>query len=1043
MSPRYIAVALCFALSGYAALLYQTAWMRQFAIVFGTSHLAVATVLAAYMAGLAAGAWAISRLVHRIRRPILAYGILEAGIALSALAIPLLLMLARAGHAAMLGDQPTPPGSTGLGQTTFYAIVAFIVLSIPTAFMGATLPLLTRYAVRSDEQVGPRVGMLYGINTLGAVVGALTAGFYLIPALGLSGTVYVGIGANLLVFFVAAAIERYAPSHLEIVADTGLAEMPAGDRSAWMFPLIAISGANAFYLEVLWTRLLNHTFGGTLAAFTTMLATFLVGIAIGGAAGGQFANSRRQAATMFVLVQIAIAICSLTTYRLLDQFLPEQLGFISNVLFAAMAMLPSTFFIGATFPLAVRVVSRDEHTATVGTARVYAWNTLGAIVGAMLAGFVLIPALGFSLSAKLSGLTSLGIALACAMLLFVRQWRLAGLTTGAVLAVLVFYDAPRPEQLLRALADDPDADVSEVFYGVGQAATIMVHEVDGVYQMRSDGLPESTIYRSGTPPSKHSQYWLTALPTIARPDAQHLLMIGLGGGIALEAVPPSLHTVDVIELEQQVVAANESLAALREKDPLTDPRVNIVLNDARSALSLTNKKYDIVVSQPSHPWTAGASHLYTVEFLQLARSRMHDDGVFLQWINAQYIDEQLLRILAATVGQVFDNVRLYQPLPNVLLFLASDAPIHVERDVLDTGRPLAEYGAHYRRIGIAAAEDLVAAIVAEEVSVAELSRNAPLNTDDRNRLATDSRPAGDGLDADSLRQVLSDYDALLQPSSSINRDLLDAIELPYVATQLVLTRFEKRAFDLARSTSDESMRHTIDGIGYTAYGQSDEAQAAFIRAVDMDVSNATAGFSLVKPYMNEIGKTETYTRIRQVAEALPESARAVIRGWQAAKARDWEALQSMDSALSRVPHTQMWYPISVKLRVDWRLALGSRGDSAELGREAMSILDDVLAFYWNFELYMQRAAAALFVGEPDKFLESSWWAAQLVDAKVDKAAIGRYKFSRAEFLAVSGGLQGLAREIQRGHGLEPGSRAASVLEHLEELRNRLEAVVSR
>ena len=205
-----LGVGICFLLSGFAALLYQTVWLRQFSLAFGTSELAVATVLAAYMAGLAAGAAVAGRYVARVRRPVLVYGVLEAAIALSALAVPLLLGLASALYVGALGNRPAPPDAAALGQPAFYLCVAFAVLAIPTGLMGATLPLLTRHAVTSDREVGPRVALLYATNTAGAVLGALVTGFALLPALGLVKTVWVGVGINALVFLVAAWLSRDA-----------------------------------------------------------------------------------------------------------------------------------------------------------------------------------------------------------------------------------------------------------------------------------------------------------------------------------------------------------------------------------------------------------------------------------------------------------------------------------------------------------------------------------------------------------------------------------------------------------------------------------------------------------------------------------------------------------------------------------------------------------------------------------------------------------------------------------------------------------------
>ena len=249
----YFGVLACFFLSGFAALLYQTAWLRQFSLICGTGELAVATVLAAYMGGLALGSAVAARYAGRVTRPVLAYGVLEAGIALSALAVPLLLLAARALYSSILGDQPTPPDAATIGQPVFYLLVAFVVLAIPTGFMGATLPLLIRYAVRTDRDVGPRVALLYAINTAGAVCGTVAAAFVLLPAFGLNRTVWVGVAVNALVFVVAAALVRgrrdSAPTG-ETVAVAG----PPGFVEACIRPLLQRSARSPSESMPGWAR---------------------------------------------------------------------------------------------------------------------------------------------------------------------------------------------------------------------------------------------------------------------------------------------------------------------------------------------------------------------------------------------------------------------------------------------------------------------------------------------------------------------------------------------------------------------------------------------------------------------------------------------------------------------------------------------------------------------------------------------------------------------------------------------------------------------
>ena len=586
------AVALCFLLSGFAALLYQAAWLKKLGIVFGTSHVAVATVLAAYMAGLAAGAAIAARLVRRIERPVYVYGVLEAVIAVSALLVPLLLVLAQQLLAAFYGNQPAPVDAGAFGQNAYYLLVTFLVLAIPTCAMGATLPLLSRYAVTEDAQVGPRISLLYGINTVGAVFGALVAGFLLLPYLGLFQTLAVGASINLLVFGIAVYLSRAS-------TESATEQISRDDRAPlhWIMPLMLLSGAVAFTLEVLWTRLLSHVFGGTIYAFTVMLACFLTGIAIGGLLAGRFATSRDAAARWFVLSQLLIAAVSFVSYSFIDIWLPTG-GLGIKAAYAFAVIVPSTLFIGATYPLAVRLATEAAPQTANASGKVYAWNTIGAIIGALLTGFFVLPLLGFGMTLKSAMITSLLIATLATWLTRFDSRQLAAIATSLLLVTVIFVSPGRPDRLVYANAasvlDGVDLG-DERFYGVGRSATILMRERDGFINLASNGLSESSVGRYGMPPFNLSQKWLAGLTTLARPNADNMLIIGYGGGIALEGVAPHVSDVDVIELEPMVIAGNEAIAKIRGGDPLQDPRVNIVVNDARNAITLTNKTYDCLL----------------------------------------------------------------------------------------------------------------------------------------------------------------------------------------------------------------------------------------------------------------------------------------------------------------------------------------------------------------------------------------------------------------------------------------------------------------
>ena len=572
----FIGVCACFLLSGFAALLYQTAWMRLFSTYFGTSEYAVATVLASYMAGLALGAWVAARYLHNVTRPVLLYGVLEALIAISALCVPLLMAGAGGLYGIVVGGQPEPPDAGGLAQPLFYLIASIFILMIPTACMGATLPVLMRYVIQSDSQVGSRTGVLYAINTGGAIFGTVAAAFLFLPALGLCGTVLIGVGVNFLVFIIAAVLARYT----RLVPADGDKEasqaIPLGfsrlGRVRWILPAIAASGAVSFVYEVLWTRLLGHVVGGSVTAFATMLAAFLTGIAIGGGIGGMLAKDRNRAAWLFVGVQIGIAVLSAVVYYWIDDLIPATRSASAHATMAFLVMLPSTIFIGATFPLAVRVLAEDEHDASRKAAHIFTWNTCGAIIGSLAAAFLIIPALGYGGTIVACVAANLALALLVAVKTVgqPRIWITASLAL-MIGATAFLWQPGRPDAVITntVFYTNPLTSPQERFYRVGSSATVLTLTSFAEVHYRTNGLPEANVFRKGAAPAVLSQQWLSAAPALTRPEAEEMLVVGLGGGAVLEGVPGNIRQIDVIELEPQVVAANRR--GTREQHRLDAP----------------------------------------------------------------------------------------------------------------------------------------------------------------------------------------------------------------------------------------------------------------------------------------------------------------------------------------------------------------------------------------------------------------------------------------------------------------------------------------
>lgn len=969
-----LGVIACFVLSGFAALLYQTAWMRQFSLVFGTSELAIAAVLSAYMGGLALGASIAAKFIHHVTRPVLFYGLLEAGIAISALAVPWLLKLASLLYVFFLGGQPEPVDASGLGQSFFYLIVGFIVLAIPTSLMGATLPLLTKYVVQSKEQIGSRVGLLYATNTLGAIAGTVIAGFVLLPLLGLMGTVVFGVVINLVVFVLAAVIAKHIGDHSQLSKLNSLDEKTKDTEEhaseannniglawrTWILPIMLVSGATSFVYEVLWTRLLGHILGGSITAFATMLAGFLSGIAIGSAIASRFASTRSQSILLFILVQGGIGITSMMIYEFLPLAIPETAGLKGNVVLAIMILLPATVFIGATFPLAVRVLARNEIDAASASARVYSWNTVGAILGATAAAFFLIPLLKYEGAVKLAVIVNLALAFAAALLLGNRQKLLIAGSGLAALAVLILYQPKMPEDILRASPVFAQEGGEIQFYEVGRSATVLVVEKDGFFNLRTNGLPEASTIIKGSPPSRHNQLMLSTLPVLARPDTESMLVIGLGAGVALEGVPKSVKEVDVIELEPQVVAANEFLGNRRAKDPLQESRVKMIINDARSALTLTTKKYDAIVSQPSHPWTAGASHLYTREFMSLARNHLSEDGVFLQWMSGQFVDEYLLKSLCRTMLDVFTHVRVYQWSPGVLFFLGSEQPLQVEEAIAKTGRPLNDDILGYLEKGVGSVEDVITTLAMDQENIEAYALGGDLITDNHNIMATLSARVMDNdqeLGTLGTMSAISDYDPLLQADGwAFNSSVLN-LNYPYIGRRLENLVMKGRGIALADSlvTAGNPQSLVMIGIGQELQGEREESQKNILLALKANPTDMQARYALLQPWFSNLLNNQTVPDyVTEELSKMSGTGLAAIQGWMAVNNMDMHALARLDSILAQVRPSDLWYQTSVKLRAEWRIRVTTPQYQPRLANEATALIDSAIAFFQDPNFLVMR-----------------------------------------------------------------------------------------
>src|SRR5262249_14370396 len=530
-------------------------------------------------------------------------------------------------------------------------------------------------------------------------------------------------------------------------------------------------------------------------------------ITAGAAAAAGLASDARRAGWALVGAQLGACGFALASFRLLA-WLPDWAATRlaagdtgADAAIALCALLPSAFCFGIAFPAGVPLLAPRPEDAGAASARAYSWNTAGAIAGALSCAWFTLPALAFG------GTVQLLAAASAALSAFALFGLGAGRRAGAVpLAALLLVAAIRPAEPWKLLLSSPlpigsESDAAIRYYAVGRSATVLLADAGPArWRLRSNGLPESllvaapSLRRAGT-----STRWLGALAPLLRPSTARIASVGLGGGVHLEAVPGRVDRIDVIEIESAVVAANRAIGPRRLRDPLADPRVRVVVNDARSALLLSAERFDAIAAQASRPWTAGASHLYTREFFALADARLADGGVFVQWMGAPFTDEALLKSLVATLLATWPHVQVYRPLGGDLLFAASHATL--ARDASWIRGELGRHPGEMEALGIAPPLDVELALVLDEHGCESFAAGAPVNTDDRN-----------GLEMRSP-ELLHSKRTLANPAASPDLDRLDAIAAPrpdadqlYLVRRLLELGDARRAERAARAVAGERAR---------------------------------------------------------------------------------------------------------------------------------------------------------------------------------------------------------------------------------------------
>jgi len=583
----------CFFFSGAAGLIYQVVWTRMLSQIFGNTTYAIATVLSAFMAGLAIGSYWFGKIADRGKNDFLLYGILEAGVGVYGFLVPWFFAGAQKIYGPIFSLNESYPFLFNL----FLFFLSFVLLVFPTLLMGATLPVLSRFFVRSFAQFGRRVGDLYATNTLGAVIGCAAGGFYLIPVFGMRATVYVAAGVNMLIALVILIVDRLRepePVAAEAAAETATVSQDGANAPAqgstyldWvLLGSFALSGFASLVYENAWTRSLTLVIGSSIYSFSTMLVTFLIGLALGGFIYARVLGNKEARLSTFGLIELWVGLSALATIPLFERlpliFVRLLHGFgdtftvflYLQVFLSALVMFIPTVLLGMTFPLVARLFTQSLYRVGSGVGSSYAANTVGAVLGAFAGGFILIPNIGVQNTiifgvvlnlligcwlllsdARLALVPRYALGLAVLVLAAivpfkVRRWDPNVLTSGVTIYNDRYEALPSDSLRIEEMKRD-----EVLFYREGLTTTVSVHKIlgsDYIY-FKSNGKID------GSYGDALSQLMTSYIAMMLHPKAETALTIGLGSGMSAKALATfkSLKDIEVIEIEPAMIEASK------------------------------------------------------------------------------------------------------------------------------------------------------------------------------------------------------------------------------------------------------------------------------------------------------------------------------------------------------------------------------------------------------------------------------------------------------------------------------------------------------
>jgi len=721
-----------FFLSGAAGLMYEVLWTERFTLVIGHSVVAFSAVVAAFMGGLALGSWLAGRITPRLHRGtprlhrgtprlhrgtsrldrrvlfLKAYAYLEFGVCLYALIFPSLAKMFEGWYPFLAAHSPS-----WFHMLVFKFMGVGVLLIVPTTFLGATFPFIAHYAVSRSGRTGRSVGRLYFVNSLGAAAGALMCGFWLLRVLGWSSTLYVAIalsavaagGALLLASRCRAGHSQELPPESGSAPDGTGSPVPTEQRVRWLLLAYFATGASAMMLQIAWSRLLTLLLGSSTYSITLILGTYILGLSLGSLIASRFADRFRTTRQLdgvlgvilgstWISALLALPVFGVLPYLFLKIRPLAGTSFTAylgmEMVLCALVMLLPTVGLGAAMPVVVRRIVLSRGLVGRDVASVYAVNTLACIVGSSLTGLVLLSWLGLRHTLELGVGILAVISMACLMsatrssrfrlaipavcvivagiyLVFCPPWDPSVLNSGVFYRPKRFSEVKNFSDFRQALGNS-----DFLFYEEGLSVTAGVLRLpNGVISLLINGKNDASTGNFDVFTQKFMAH-LTVLLTRDTPKSS--LVIGLGSGMTVGSL--SLYpfeTIDCVELSPEVERASRFFADSNFRF-WQDPRVRVIIDDARSYVLTTDRTYDLIISEPSNPWIAGIGSLYTVEHFSNVKRILQPGGVFLQWIQRYESSSEVFQIALRTFQSVFPHTELWYNGSGDSYLVGSDQP---------------------------------------------------------------------------------------------------------------------------------------------------------------------------------------------------------------------------------------------------------------------------------------------------------------------------------------------------------------------------------